>query len=135
MKKIAVIVALLVLGGCAIPPKQAVSKISSNEDSVKLSERLYGLANNCWERDWGWFGDGVIVSTRIDFRGRVIEAKRFAPDIDVRPEFLELIVTESGGKSYVEIWEGGEFNPLSDNSMVPEIQSWVSGSNTCITEK
>lgn len=135
MRILVALVFSCLLAGCAIPPKQSLGVIHSKENYVDLSNRLNELAFKCWARDWSWFWDGVTVSSRLDFRGRVIEAKRFAIDIGVQPPFLEIIVRADRNGSSIEIMEGGELNPLSDASLETEIRYWIEGGGKCITEK
>lgn len=136
MKKISVILFTLLIVSCAsIPPKAITGEISSKIEPIELSFYLEKQAQKCWGREWGWFGDGVIIDTRIDFRGRVIEALRYAPDIGLRPAFIELVVVQSGTGSEVSVVEGGRFNILSEVSMVPEVRQWINGNQECITEK
>ncbi|MEJ1382280.1 MAG: hypothetical protein RPU52_15340 [Candidatus Sedimenticola sp. (ex Thyasira tokunagai)] len=138
MKAFNMIIVVAITGlvtACAMPPKKSLGIIPSEENSKVLFTRLHDLAEKCWEKEWGWFGDGVVISATSALGGNIIEGKRYAPDIGIRPPFIEVIVSEHTTGATVEIIEGGEHNPLSDNSLAPEVTSWINGASSCLTKK
>jgi hypothetical protein len=137
MKKLSILGPLILsLVACALPPRTEKAAYASDSNAKELSLRLEQMARLCWQRDWGWFGDGVRIESRRLIEGHyLVEAQRFAPDIGLRPPFIEIIVSEVGEKSRVQVFEAG-YNVFSGvDTLEPEVRSWVDGSSNCMVEK
>lgn len=116
--------------------KKTQGSLLSKDTPDTLFINLHNLAVKCWEREWGWFGDGVVIKTQATVvSGNIIEARRYASDIGTRQPFIEITLIEHNNGTKVEIIEGGDHNPLTSKSLAPEITSWVNGSSKCTTNK
>jgi len=133
---VVLILVIMNLISCAtIKPYTESGMMHSNKEVNTLAKELNLQANKCWAREWGWFGDGVEVDTRINLRGFIIEARRYAPDIGLgRKPFAEIVINEEDSSSVVQVIENG-FNPVSDDSIIPEVEQWLLGDLSCITDK
>lgn len=129
------IVISLALTACATPPKQKTITLETTEPLASLEKRLHMMALKCWERDVRLLGDGVNVILYSTPEGSLLTGQRYASDIGYMPPFIEVKINQTHNISYVEIWEGGDTNPFSENFLSKEITSWVTNSKVCLTDK
>ena len=137
MKKSLVVLTTYFLVSCTnVKPLTESNLIPSTMALKPLANLLYKQAAKCWERPGGMFGDGVELDTRINQKGFIIEASRYAPDIGLgRKPFAEIILNKRNNQTVVKVVEQG-FNPVSEDvSITPEVKQWITGNYDCITNK
>ncbi|MGD9172091.1 MAG: hypothetical protein PVI97_18895 [Candidatus Thiodiazotropha sp.] len=120
----------VLLSGCSRPMVKPSGLIVAEMKPREITNLIYSMGTQCWEREWSWFRDGIVVELSLnDIRGEVISARWDAPDLGRLEPFFMAIVSGITSGSSIETreldCEGCTLNNTSD------VKRWISGDRTC----